>query len=235
MMKFFSRVGTWLAKSVGSRMVIVSVLSAFIASSLVAWAAQTNYLGTVFLADSTVPANQLTITAGGSIKSAGWSAIISSTITRPANTTVYTANTGWANAVASAVATTFTAACDRNGQQILIPQIDIQVSAAPATKLQGILWLFSAAPTAINDNAAFTLVSADNLALTGNMQGFPFTLTSVQSGAATHSGISLVGITYHAQCLTGDTTIRGMVQVVNAYTPTSGEIMTIKLHALGAN
>lgn len=163
------------------------------------------------------------------------SLISTGTITRPANTTVYTANTAWANATSGATFTSFTNSCRAPGAQVLIPQIDIQVDEAPATKLQGILWLFSATPTAINDNAAFTLSSADNLATTGNVQGFPFTLTAVQSGTNTHSGTSLTGITYHAQCVNASFAITGMVQVVNAYTPTSGEVMTIKLHTLAAN
>jgi len=176
--------------------------------------------------------------ASGSVATlpaAGSSAIVSVNITRPANTTVYTANTAWANATSGATATTFSGVCRTLGTQVLIPQIDIQVDEAPATKLQGILWLFSAAVTPINDNAAFTPTSTDNGNLTANMQGFPFTLTAVQSGTNTHSGTSLTGITYHGQCATGTNAIVGMVQVVNAYTPTSGEVMTIKLHTLAAN
>lgn len=215
---------------------LVAVALLMTGFSLVALATQTNYLGTVFIADNDTPANQLSISSGGAIESTGYSSIITGSVTRPANTTVYTANTAWANATSGATYTTFSAVCDRNAQQVLIPQIDIMVDEAPATKLQGILWLFSAAPgTPINDNAAFTLSSADFLTATGNVQGFPFTLTAVQSGTNTHSAISLTGVTYHAQCTSASTAITGMVQVVNAYTPTSGEIMTIKLHAIATN
>lgn len=168
------------------------------------------------------------------LPAAGSSAIITTTVTRPANTTVYTPNTGWANATSGSVNTSFVGVCRAGSGQVLIPQIDIQVDESPATKLQGILWLFNALPTPINDNAAFTLTSADNLALQANVQGFPFTLTGVQSGTNTHSGTSLTGITYHGQCGASGN-IPFMVQVVNAYTPTSGEIMTVRLHALAAN
>lgn len=219
-----------------TRQTIINVAILMLLAMGVAWAAQTNYLGTVFIADSTTPANQLSVTSAGAIETTGFSSIITGSVTRPANTTVYTANTAWANATSGATYTNFTGVCDRNGQQVLIPQIDIMVDEAPATKLQGILWLFSSAvSTPINDNAAFTLTSADFLNATANVQGFPFTLTAVQSGTNTHSAISLTGVTYHAQCATGTNVITGMVQVVNAYTPTSGEVMTIKLHALGAN
>lgn len=200
----------------------------------VAWAAQTNYLGTVFIADTTTPTNQLSITSAGAMETTGFSSIASATITRPANTTVYTANTAWANATSGATMTTITGVCDRASQQVLIPQIDIMVDEAPATKLQGILWLFNASVTQINDNAAFTLASADFLNSTGNVQGFPFTLTAVQSGTNTHSAVSLTGINYHAQC-GASSGIVFMVQVVNAYTPTSGEILTVKLHSIATN
>lgn len=219
-----------------TRQTIVNVAILMLLAMGVAWAAQTNYLGTVFIADSTTPANQLTITSGGSMKTTGWSSIASVSFTRPANTTTYTANTAWANATSGAVAATIPSVCERNGQQVLIPQIDIMVDEAPATKLQGILWLFSSAGvTPINDNAAFTLAAADNLVTTGNVQGFPFTLTAVQSGTNAYSSISLTGTTYHAQCITSGTSIIAMVQVTNAYVPTNGETMTIKIHALGAN
>lgn len=38
-----------------------------LASAAIAWAAQTNYIGTVFVADTTTPANQLKVNADGSI------------------------------------------------------------------------------------------------------------------------------------------------------------------------
>ena len=45
----------------------IAALTAIIASTLVAWAAQTNYLGTVFIADSTTPTQQLKVNSDGSI------------------------------------------------------------------------------------------------------------------------------------------------------------------------
>lgn len=201
-----------------------------------AWATQTNYLGTVFIADNDTPANQLSITSSGAIETTSFSTTVKSTITRPANTTAYTANTAWANATSSATYTTFSAVCDRNGQNVLIPQIDIYVDENPATKLQGILWLFDTIPTdPLEDNATFVLAAADWATATGNVQGFPFTIVNNGASGATFSGISLTGTTYHARCATGATAIYGMVQVVNTYTPTSGEVMTITLKTIGAN
>lgn len=163
------------------------------------------------------------------------SAISSGTITRPGNTTTYTANTGWANATSGATYTTFSNVCRVAGGQVLIPQIDIHVDENPATKLQGVLWLFDTVPSdAIEDNAAFNIPAADYPNLTGNVEGFPFTLVNNQS-TATHSGISLTGTTYHAKCASGSRDMYGMVQVVNAYVPTNAEVLTAKVHSLAAN
>lgn len=160
-----------------------------------------------------------------------------SSVTRPANTTQYTANTGWCHATSGCTSVfTFSGACRANGTQVLIPQIDIWTNdtASSTGYLQGVLWLFNAAPgTVIADDAAFDIAATDfaNLA---NMTGIPFTLGSLQS-AANNAGVSLVGTTYVAQCAPGSTTIDGMVQVVNIYTPTSAEVLNVTLHTEGAN
>lgn len=46
------------------------VAAALLSGIIVAWGAQTNYLGTVFIADSTVPTRQLTVNSDGSINAA---------------------------------------------------------------------------------------------------------------------------------------------------------------------
>jgi hypothetical protein len=49
------------------RTIAIASAAALIAASLAAWAAQTNYLGTVFVADPTTLTNQLKVNADGSI------------------------------------------------------------------------------------------------------------------------------------------------------------------------
>jgi hypothetical protein len=167
----------------------------------------------------------------------GFSATPTSAVTRPANTTTYTTNTGWNTATSgSTTVFSFTSACRINGGEVLIPEIDIWSSANPSTKLQGILWLFAGVPgTVVQDDATFNIAAADFANLTGNQQGFPFTLASAQASGAANSGVSLSGTTYHAQCASGTTTISGMVQVVNAYVPASGEVLHVTLHTIGVN
>lgn len=53
-----------------SRTLIAATVAAIIAGSVVARAAMTNYLGTVFIGDSTAPANQLKVNSDGSLSAA---------------------------------------------------------------------------------------------------------------------------------------------------------------------
>lgn len=164
------------------------------------------------------------------------STIATGATTRAANTTVYTANSGWALLTSGATYGTILNACRANGGYVTIPQVDVHSSANPATKLQGIIWLFDApVATPISDNATFTIASADYANITGPVQGFPFTLASNQAAGAANSGASLLSSMYHARCQATSTNMFYMIQVVNAYTPASNEVLTIKLHTVAAN
>ena len=163
-----------------------------------------------------------------------FAAVSSSTLTRPANTTTYTQNTGWNNSPASYLG--FTSVCPVPGSQVLIPQIDIYSSANPSKKLEGQLFLFSAVPsTPIPDNSPFRIASVDFEHLTGNQQGFPYTLANSQASGAANSGVSLVGTNSRAQCASGATAIYGMVEVMNAYVPAKTEVLTVRIYTVEVN
>lgn len=166
---------------------------------------------------------------------APFAAYSAASITRSANTTTYTANTGWNNGTPTFFS--FTAACRVNGSQVLIPRIDIWSSANPTLKLTGVLWLFSAVPgTNVSDNAAFTIAAADFANLTGSFAGFPFTLANNEiSAGAANSSATLAGTTFQGQCASGSTTITGMVEVTNAYVPANAEVLHVGIATVGAN
>lgn len=166
----------------------------------------------------------------------GFSSVPTSSVTRPANTTTYTANTAWCHTTSTcATVFTFANACRTNGGAVLVPEIDLWLSDHQSTALQGILWVFNVTPaTVINDNASFNIATADFPNLTGSMSGFPFTMVSPQNSPS-NSGVSLTGTTYHMACASGSTTLYAMVQVVNTYAPTSAEVLNVTLHAVGAN
>ena len=159
-----------------------------------------------------------------------------SSVTRPANTTTYTPNTGWCHATSSCTSVfAFTNACRAGGGEVIISGVDIWSSNNPSVKLAGVLYIFTATPgTIIADDATFAIASSDFGNLTGQFNGVAFTLGSQQASGAANSGMSLAA-NMPARCAPGSTTLYGMVEVTNAYVPASAEVLSINLHTVGVN
>lgn len=159
------------------------------------------------------------------------SSTVQASIIRSNNTTTYTANTSWNNGTPTYL--TFTNVCRAVGTSVLIPQILILDKANNTLALQGILWLFSVAPTPIADDAAFSIVAADwpNIITS---QGFTTGIAVNQtfaSGGATIADLN--GLQVQAKCAAADRNLYGMVQVVNAYGPIALEELLITLKSVG--
>jgi hypothetical protein len=166
---------------------------------------------------------------------APWASRISASVNRPGNTTPYTANTAWANATSGATYMTFTNVCRANGTTVLITHVIVDDFANQTTKLQGVLWLFNAVPTAINDNVTFSLASAD---MATKVAAIDFTASKVTNQAAGASGSTtaeLPGAGIQAGCAAGDRNLYGLFQVVNAYVPVSAEVLTGRLKVVGVD
>lgn len=167
---------------------------------------------------------------------AGFASVSTANLTRPANTTTYTANTGLANATSGATYLTFSTICRANGKVVLIPHVHVVDYANQTTKLSGVLYLFNAPPASpINDNATFSITSAD---MAVKVATIPFTVSQVTNQAAGASGsaeANVVGTTYEVGCGASTTSLYAMVQVTNAYVPVSAEQYTFTLKAIGAN
>jgi hypothetical protein len=181
-------------------------------------------------------------TAGASLPASTPSWQASSSITRVANTTTYTANTGWNTATSGASAVfSFANMAGYNGELVSLIGVDVYSNKNPALSLQGILWLFNTTPgTVISDDAAFLIAAADFANLAGDMTGIPFSLTCPQSGgpggSASNSGVSFTpSPPVPLKLAAGSTTLYGMVLVVNAYVPASGEILTVNLRTMALN
>lgn len=143
------------------------------------------------------------------------------TYTRPGDTTLYAAGDCLSNSTSAPTAggLTFTVA-SANGKGGFISGLSIISNAAPATPLQGELHLFDTAPTAINDNAAFTVSNAEMLRWVGMI---PFALSTIGANSQGLVECNLPFTTVSA------TTLRGLVRVVNAYTPANAEVLTFRL------
>lgn len=147
--------------------------------------------------------------------------------TRPANTTQYASCVGSAcDAMADTTPTvggfTFTGACRTSGGSGIITDATVLSTAAPVTTLQGEIWIFNQAVTAIADNVAFAVSDADMLNYRGKI---PFTLSV---DAVNNSVAHISGLNISVSCV-GTANLRYLVKVMNNYTPVSGEVITMTL------
>lgn len=143
-------------------------------------------------------------------------ATIAVTITRPANTTAYTANgVGLANAIAGAVATQIAGfAAGNNGTALLAGIVcNTNLNTCQYTLR---LHFFKAAPgTAINDNATFNILTADDANYLGwfDMPGL------ATRGASSTTASSKVDATQIMQAMQSDgsNVLWMMVEIINAF------------------
>jgi hypothetical protein len=101
----------------------------------------------------------------------------------------------------------------------------------PATLLQGEIWWFDSAPTAVNDRATFALSDSDALKLVGVT---PFTLATTVAGSGTNSFYAVNGLNLAYTC-SGSANLRYLVKVKNAYTPANAETLTVRANYIQSN
>jgi hypothetical protein len=87
------------------------------------------------------------------------------------------------------------------------------------------LHLYNAAPTAIADNVAFNLISADR----AKYMGYIDVDTIVDMGDTLWGQVDNVNLL----CKTLSTTIYGVLETKGAFTPSSGTIKTVSLKVVG--
>lgn len=157
----------------------------------------------------------------------GYFKTCSTDITRPADTTAYTANDAWADSTSAPTSGgfTLTGAARKSGGSGIITDVYIVSSAVPGTLLQGELHIFDSAATAINDNAAWNVSDADAKLQVANI---PFTLVANANNSYYHAQNLNIGFT----CV-GTANLRYLVKVKNAYTPISGEVLTVRVKTIG--
>ncbi len=148
-------------------------------------------------------------------------------MTRMTDTNTYAINDAWANSDSAPTAGGYTAtgAARLSGGSGVITDILFTSSGDPAVLLQGELWLFDSAPTAINDNAAFALSDSDVLKAVAVI---PFTLGDSGAATANNSFAHVQGLGIGFTC-SGSANLRALVKVKNAYVPISGEVLNARL------
>lgn len=144
---------------------------------------------------------------------------LTASYTRPADTTQYTANDALAESTSAPTALSFGSAgfgwivgarCVDSNNATTLPQLR--------------LYIFYGSPTAVNDNAAFTLSDANLRACIAVLNFNVFVAGDDTSGTGGNA-ISMTAIDPVAT--TGP--LYGLVKVLNAYTPISAEVFTFSL------
>lgn len=144
------------------------------------------------------------------------------TVTRSANTNTYTINDAWAATSAATGGSTISNATGRNGGSGVILDAWITCSTSPATALQGEIWLFDQAVTAVADEDPFTITDAENRTCIGVI---PFTLAATGGGNAS---AHVTNLNYGFTCV-NSADIRFLVKVKNAYVAGSADVLGVRL------
>lgn len=146
--------------------------------------------------------------------------------TRPNNTTAYTAGDVVGQDPAANITFTTTLAA-ANGFIVVGASLRIDIAAVPTGMAGFRLHLYDAAPTAIADNTAFNLPSADR----GKYLGYVTFLTPVDVGDtlwAMDDGSRLSG-----KLADGSSTLYGILETLGAFTPTAQVVKTVELLLAG--
>lgn len=152
---------------------------------------------------------------------------LSATLTRPANTTAYTAGDAVTDNVTGLLL--FNNAARNSGRTGSIDSATVLCSANQATKPDLELWLFSKSIASTADNAAWAPSDTEILDLIGVIS-FPVASFKVANAGAGVAGNVVQNINNIGQLYKLDAEILYAQLVVrNAYTPTSSEIFIINL------
>lgn len=171
-------------------------------------------------------------------------AIISDSITRPADTTAYASGDVIATSTSAPVAQKLLLAASKLGGYGLIKSVHLLDSANESTKLQADLFLFNAAVGLDNDNAAFTPTDAEMATCVAIIPLYDKSVDLVPSTDAVLTTVSpsvIVGdassnclfirdnINKIFKCAPDSRDLWYVIVPRNAYTPVSGEVFTVSL------
>ncbi len=149
---------------------------------------------------------------------------ITTSVTRPNNTTAYTAGDVIGTA-ASQVLTFNNVSTPFVQGSGWVANATVLSSAAPTTLPSLELWLFKVAPAAAADNSAWAVTDAELLNLIAVL---PLATTYVGLASGNHvqqSANTIAGFTLPS----GSDTIYGVLVVRNAYTPVASEVYKVKI------
>lgn len=166
--------------------------------------------------------------AGSSLTVDGKAYRTTTTITRPSNTTAYTAGDVVGDTSGSAILT-FTSAGPSGGFLILqSASLVFSDSVVPSGMSAFRLHLYGATPTAIADNAAFDLLSGER----ANYMGYVDFSTPQDFGSSLYTQVDYPGRLL--KLATASTTLYAELETRGAYTPVSASTVQVRMNLLEA-
>ncbi|MER8762901.1 hypothetical protein [Mesorhizobium sp. M0968] len=143
-------------------------------------------------------------------------------ITRPADIIQYAIGDALSDSTSAPTAGgfTFANAVRAAGKSCILTDIIIASSSSAATALQGEIYIFDTAVTAVNDNTAFGVTDAEIKTLVAKV---PFIMAVGANNNHVHLQNLGIGLT-----TVGNRDFRFLVKVLNTYTPISGEVLTVR-------
>lgn len=150
------------------------------------------------------------------------------TITRPSNTTPYTAGDVVGDTAGSAIISLTSAG--PSGGFVILQSVSLVFSDTSVPSGMGAfrLHLYSASPTAIADNAAFDLLSADR----ANYMGYVDIPTPQDFGSSLYAQVDYPGRLI--KLATASTTLFAELETRGAYTPASASTVQVRVNLLEA-
>ena len=150
------------------------------------------------------------------------------TITRPSNTTAYTAGDVVGDTSGSAIITLNN--IGPSGGYVLVQSVSLIFSDSAVISGMGSyrLHFYSASPTAIADNAVFDLVSGER----ANYLGFVDLATPVDFGSSLYTQTDYPGRLI--KLAAGSTTLYAELETKGAYTPASASTIDVRVATLEA-
>lgn len=157
----------------------------------------------------------------------GFAGTATTTITRPADANLYTANDAFADSTSAPTSGGFTLSnmCRTSGGSGVLT--DATFIYSTATAVSGTVFIYDSAPTAQNDNAAWSVSDSDQLKLVGTI---PF--VTVADAVNAYHNVQNLNIGYTCS---GSANLRFMVKITTGYTPASGDTLTIRAKYIQSN
>ena len=165
------------------------------------------------------------VPVSGTLSAGGLQFVPAASFTRPADTTAYAAQDVVSNSTSTPTILSFPGAARANGGSGLILSARHLKNSTTTSGASYRLHLYSAAPTAINDNAQFALLYANRASRVGFID---FSHAAGGTGSDSTNALSTF-VNLPFVCDAAASALFGILTVLGAYTPTSEEQHFIEL------